>query len=325
MARILHNVPQANPVSTAHRSARDERMKTLIRVVEVWVPDADGYLLELADGLYGNAVDFGRFSRDMCFGKGEGLPGRVWEEARPIILKDLQGSYFRRRLAAKAAGLGSGVALPVYAGDTLKAVLVFFTDGGSADAGAIELWHNDPRVTTDLTLVDGYYGSASQDFAKASRDAYLNRGAGLPGLAWQRGGAVFMDGLAGNPKFLRAAEAGPAGISHGVALPCPVPGNDTYVLTFLSAFTTPIASRVESWVADGATHWPKRSFGHCESAGPLPAGQPATPGFEQEAVSAVFRSGVPAIRKGSAMSAGGLVALPVYSEGAVSEVTVLHF
>jgi hypothetical protein len=43
------------------------------------------------------------------------------------------------------------------------------------------------------------------------------------------------------------------------------------------------------------------------------------------AVSAVFRSGVPAIRKSSAMAAGGLVALPVYSEGTVGEVMVLHF
>lgn len=300
-------------------------MKTLIRVVEIWVPDADGYLLELAEGLYGNAVDFGRFSRNMCFGKGEGLPGRVWEEGRPIILKDLQGSYFRRRLAAKAAGLTSGVGLPIYSGDELKAVLVFFCGGDGPDAGAIELWHNDPRVSSDLTLVDGYYGSASSEFACASRDAYLNRGAGLPGLAWQRGSAVFMDGLAGNPKFLRAAEAGPAGMCHGAALPCPVPGRDTYVFALLSAYSTPIASRVESWTADGETQWPKRSYGHCESAGPLPAGQPATPGFEQEAVSAVFRTGVPTIRKSSAMAAGGLIAMPVYSEGTVGEVMVLHF
>jgi hypothetical protein len=134
-----------------------------------------------------------------------------------------------------------------------------------------------------------------------------------------------MNGLAGNPKFLRAAEAGPAGMSHGMALPCPVPGNDTYVLSFLSAYTTPIASRIESWTVDGATQWPKRSFGHCESAGPLPAGQPASPGIEQEAVTAVFHSGVPAIRKSSAMAAGGLVALPVYSDGEVGEVMVLHF
>ena len=71
-------------------------MKTFIRVVEVWVPDADGTLLEFGGGLYGNTRGFGAVSRRMCFGRGEGLPGQAWDQGRPIMLKQLDGSYFRR-------------------------------------------------------------------------------------------------------------------------------------------------------------------------------------------------------------------------------------
>ena len=80
-------------------------MKTLIQAAEVWVPDADGHLLEFGSGLYGGLVEFGAISRQMCFGRGEGLPGRAWDEGRPVLLKDLQGGYFQRAAAARRAGL----------------------------------------------------------------------------------------------------------------------------------------------------------------------------------------------------------------------------
>jgi len=76
-------------------------MNTLIQATEIWVPDAEGSLLEFGDGLYASAVEFGAISRSMCFGRAEGLPGRVWDEARPILLTDLQGGHFRRAAAAE--------------------------------------------------------------------------------------------------------------------------------------------------------------------------------------------------------------------------------
>ena len=47
-------------------------MNTLIKAAELWLPDADGQLLELTGGLYGAAAAFGFLSRGMCFGRGEG-------------------------------------------------------------------------------------------------------------------------------------------------------------------------------------------------------------------------------------------------------------
>jgi len=38
-------------------------------------------------------------------------PGRAWDTGHPIVLKDLEGSYFRRATAARAAGLTCGIAM----------------------------------------------------------------------------------------------------------------------------------------------------------------------------------------------------------------------
>jgi hypothetical protein len=52
--------------------------------------------------------------------------------------------------------LTCAVALPVFAGDLLKAVVVFLCGDGKVGAGAMELWHNDPAKFFEMKLVDGY-------------------------------------------------------------------------------------------------------------------------------------------------------------------------
>ena len=155
-------------------------MKTFIRVVEVWVPDAEHSLLEFGGGLYGSAARFGMASRSMCFGRGEGLPGRCWDESRPIVLTELDPSVFRRTEQARAEGLTCGIALPVFAGDVLKAVFVMFCGDDDEHAGAIELWRNDPRESREMTLDDGYYGTTADAFEFMSRRTSFHKGIGLP-------------------------------------------------------------------------------------------------------------------------------------------------
>ena len=304
-------------------------MKTFVQAVEIWVPDAEGLLLEFGDGLYGRASALGAVSRSMCFGRGEGLPGRVWEERRPIILKDLHDGYFRRSAAAKAARLTCAVALPVYLDDALKAVVVFFCGGDSPAAGAIELWRNDSRVTPDMMLVDGYYGATAAAFESASGETYLPRGAGLPGLAWQRQSSVFLNGLADSKKFVRAEEAAAAGIQRGLAIPCPVPTRENYALAFLSASETPFAQCIESWAPHGADHALQRAFGFSETTGALPVGEAlAMANGAGDAIAHAFASAVPQLqqRAGDASTElGGMLALPIVSDGEVADVVALYF
>lgn len=326
---------------------------TFIRVAEVWEPSADGALLELSGGLYGAAPAFGALSQGLCFGRAEGLPGHAWDEGRPILLERFENSFFRRTAAAQAAGLGCALALPVFvdapvaadamggqapsAQDRLSCVVVLLCGEAAVHQGAIELWHNDPRLSGDMALKQGYFGRDSQPLETLSRDAWLPRGAGLPGQAWQREAVVYMDALDGQARFLRAQTAAAAGIVRALALPCSGRGRESWVLSLLSSQTTPIARRVESWLPDG-TGLLQRAFGHCESAGALPSDGLSLPSGEAGGVigqaHAQGRAGVLADLSGApaalldgirSAGLGSMLALPVVVEGQVSEVLALYF
>ena len=315
-------------------------MNTFIRVAEVWVPDRERTLLEFGGGWYGAARRFGTVSRSLCFGRGEGLPGQAWEEGRPIVLKQFEGSYFRRADAAREAGYTCAIAVPVFMGELLTGVVMFFCGGTStqesAHDGAVELWRNNARVTSDMTLVDGYFGgTAAETFEPLTRDTFLPRGSGLPGMAWQRGAAVLIDDLGQTGKFIRADGATEVGINRGLAFPCSTPGTDAYVLALLSTTQTPIAKRIECWAPDESRNGLTRVFGFCETAGPLRSSEGGT--VLAGAIGKAFASGVPVINDDAATEPGGvgaaavaaglqsLVALPVVSDGAVSEVVTLYF
>ena len=256
-------------------------MNTFIRVAEVWAPSEDGSLLELRDGLFDAAPAFGASTRSLCFGRAEGLPGNAWEEGRPILLSRLEGTFFRRTAAARAAGLTCAMALPIFVGDRLTSVVVLLCgDEAQRDAsvGAIELWRNDPRVESDLRLADGYFGVTDPELEALTRDSFLPRGQGLPGLAWQREAAVFIENIGESRHFLRAQTAASAGIVRGLALPCSTRTHQTWVVSLLSSQQTPIARRIESWLPDESGQRLQRAFGFCERAGTLVAGaQSAAP------------------------------------------------
>ena len=82
--------------------------------------------LEFSDGLYGSLGEFRAASLGMRFGFDEGLPGKAWAAGHPVIVTTFEDSHFKRIAAARAAGLTCGVALPIFAGDFLLAVVVLF-------------------------------------------------------------------------------------------------------------------------------------------------------------------------------------------------------
>lgn len=312
-------------------------MKTFIRVVEVWVPSEDGSLLELAGGLFDEAPAYGAISRKLCFGRAEGLPGQAWDEGRPVLLRQLEGSIFRRTVAAQAAGLVCALALPIFVGETLTSVVVLLCGEPEAHVGAIELWRNDSRISPDLVLTEAYFGSTMPEVEELTRDGSLARGAGAPGLAWQREAAVFIDNVGDSHHFLRAQVAANAGIVRALALPCSTLRHETWVLSLLSSAGTPMARRIESWLPDATGSQLQRAFGFCELQGRLPA--------DGRAVLAGDTSGpaVRAWRSGTAQAATGpaaqdtlppdvalspfksVLAIPVTCGDGVSEVVVLHF
>ncbi len=244
---------------------------TFIKATEYWVPSSDRSLLEFGGGLYSPGSRMARISREMCFGRGEGLPGRAWETGAPVVLHAFEGSYFKRTAAAAADGLTCGIALPIFTGDYLSSVVVFFCGDDAEHAGAIEVWKNDPSRSKDMTLDDGHYGRTGDTFEFISRRTAFRPGTGLPGLAWLQRAPVFLPDLGRGSGFLRGDGAVKVGINRGFAIPCATPGRPQYVLAFLSALGTPIARRMEIWRPDFSGQALALQGGFCEWAGELGA------------------------------------------------------
>lgn len=317
-------------------------MKTFIRIAEVWTPTEDGASLELSSGLFPEASAFEAITRQMIFARGEGLPGRAWEAGHPLMMRELQGSYFKRAAAAKAIDLVCAVACPVFRGDALQCVVVLLMGGAASSVGSVELWRHDARVSSDMTLVEGYFGSGEQaaELEALTRDGWLPRGAGAPGLAWQKGETVCIGDIARSKRFLRREAALAIGIERALALPCCNRGTASWVLALLSAPGTPIARRVEVWSAPaGDTGALVRTAGFCETAGELPTGTGTVHALDTlGAVGTAWRTGVaqagaelphpdtPADTPSpKASGATAVLALPVLLDDVVNEVVALYF
>ena len=312
-------------------------MKAFIRVAEVWVPTKDCTQLQLLDGLYGPLGEFRAVSEQMRFGFDEGLPGKAWAARHPIILKKFENSYFKRTEAAKAVGLTCGVAMPVFAGDVLMAVVVFFCGDDDAHVGAIELWHNDPDKSFEMRLVDGYYGTADM-FEFNSRYTRFPRGFGLPGRVWKSNMPLIAKDLFRSTAFLRWQEATEIGINRGLGIPYPHASGQTWVMSFLSARDTPIARRFEIWIPNAAGDALVFQAGDCEQNTGLALDyQGAEVGAGEGAIGRAWLTGTPAVHAttaddpspaGRSAGAAGLTAMlavPIMAEQGLKAVVVWYF
>lgn len=121
---------------------------------EAWLASADGGRLERCPSwfsLRGDLGGFARFSADLSFVPGEGLPGMVWESGRPAWVNDLAElpSYIRME-EAREAGLRAGVAIPVLANQSIVAVLAFHCR---------ELGPEDERLTALIASATAQLGT----------------------------------------------------------------------------------------------------------------------------------------------------------------------
>ncbi|HJY20171.1 MAG TPA: PAS domain S-box protein [Chthoniobacterales bacterium] len=95
-----------------------------------WLPNKDRTALECDSVWAGSATDLKEFSavtEQMEFKRGVGLPGRVWKSKTPAWVEDITNDpNFPRAPAAKAAGLRTGVGIPILSGDKAIAMLEFF-------------------------------------------------------------------------------------------------------------------------------------------------------------------------------------------------------
>jgi hypothetical protein len=302
-------------------------MNTFIRIIELWLPDRSRTKLTFGGGMYGEFTAFQSASEAMQFEFDQGLPGKAWASRHPIILKEFSNSYFQRTEAAKAAGLTCGVALPVFAGDFLLAVLVLFCGDDADHVGAIELWHNDPKIAYGMKLVDGYFGTADM-FEFNARHTKFPPGYGLPGRTWKAKMPLLIKDLHNSKRFLRWEQATEIGINLGIGIPFETGSEETWVMTFLSAQNTPIARRFEIWIPNQSNDALVFQAGDCHSNADLDAIYAAKQIAKGEgSIGTAWRTGVPALSESlqsdvsvagaSAREAGmkSAVVLPVLKAG----------
>lgn len=279
-------------------------MKTLIRVTEIWVPNKARTHLEFFDGLYGDLIDFKGASESMHFGFDEGLPGKAWAARRPVILHRFDNSYFLRTEAAHKAGLTAGIALPIFAGDYLQAVIVFFIGDDADNVGGIEIWSNTPADSFDMGMDDGYYGTA-ESFEWTARHTKFRPGFGLPGVVWGSGMPVIMQDILSSKRSLRRDSDLKIGVSKGVGIPCSFDEQQTVVMTFLSALGTPIAHRFEIWAPQGDGKALGFVTGECDRAPEYAQSlKDAAIAPWEGAIGEAWRKGVPAVRSSLVQEAG---------------------
>ncbi|MDB5888962.1 MAG: hypothetical protein JWM03_1834 [Rhodocyclales bacterium] len=312
-------------------------MKTFIQATEIWAPSRDRSMLEFHAGLFGTHHDFRAVTQKMCFGYDEGLPGKAWALRHPIILNNLQNPLFRRRDVARTAELTCGVAIPVFAGDILLAVLVFFCGDDEDRVGAIELWHNDPAQSAEMGMVDGYFGFA-ESFQWVAQHTRFARGFGLPGTVWQSGMPEIMNDLGHANRFVRRDDARRVGINKGLGLPSPYEDGQNYVVAFLSALGTPIARRFEIWVPDQAGTGLRFQTGQCDNTPDLASDYDKAV-FERGVglLGTVLHTGMPAVDEfiasegsvvgASALKAGlaSMAAVPLLQAGRIKAVVAMYF
>jgi len=97
---------------------------------QAWIPQPDGKALLCSPTWYRRDSRFeklGRMSREMVILPGEGLPGAAFSSRQPVWVKDLsKAENCSRAPVAGEAGLKSGFAVPVLAGNQVMAVLEWY-------------------------------------------------------------------------------------------------------------------------------------------------------------------------------------------------------
>jgi hypothetical protein len=294
------------------------RRPSFLQAVEVWVPD--GQLLLRASGAYGRHAAFAEESAELTLAKGQGLPGAAFQSRRPEVWHEL-GPAFVRSASARLSGLDAAVALPLFRGNELTSIVVFFCGSREQTGGCIEVWA--PNDAGRLEHVDGYYGRLSE-FERVSRGLSFALGEGLPGMVWQRGLPHIEPDLAQSSVFVRAEAAREHGVRAGLGLPIYVNGAVADIALLLSTSDTPLAHAFEVYVVDDHGELVLDQSWYAEGFAQLADASPAVRGSVSNLPRTVLDQGIPratAIRNEGALFELGL-AVPIH-DGSLTRAVVL--
>ena len=262
--------------------------RSLIRAIEVWVPR--GHVLVQSSGVYGDR-ELARVSARSTFRRGEGLPGAAWSTERPLVWHDL-GVFFVRAEQARAAGVDVAMALPIFNGNALTAVIVFLMSKAYGSPGCLEIW--DAKADMRVLGHGGGHYCGCADFEKFSQLIQFPFGTGLPGGTYSAGKPLVMHDVRQSTTFIRAGLAARCGLRFGLGLPFRHGRSVQYVLTLVAGEERPFLQTVEHWEAGQGSEEPRLALRASSEAVAEPASREA-PG--EHLAADVLATGVPKVMR----------------------------
>lgn len=135
--RLLQQLTMDISESPDFFSALNSSLRTICRLTgwcygEAWIPASDGKAVECSPAWYrcsSKLDEFRRFSLDIKFTPGAGLPGRVWKSGKPEWIQDVSVAHkqiFLRAGIAKKCRLRACFGIPIKRNGEVLAVLAFF-------------------------------------------------------------------------------------------------------------------------------------------------------------------------------------------------------
>lgn len=219
---------------------------TLVRYVEVWLPNADGTRLRLAHAQFCGAkwVEDSK-TRVTAVAIGQGLAGKAWEHKSGTIKRQDSSGQLSELSTRCGEDLDAALAIPVFCKREIRGVAIL---GFGTAPGAAEIWARDDR---DELAVSAAHYSGLPSFEFISRYTRFPKGAGLPGGIWQKDAPILLNNPARSDSFIRSFGNDPADIGAAVGIPIGHEGGfPASVLLLLSATTAPLAATTEIWTCE---------------------------------------------------------------------------
>jgi hypothetical protein len=203
-------------------------------MMEVWSPNADSSALTWRSGFYGALQDAQSESVATRFKLGEGLPGRAWKTRLPELVTTLSlvSDNFVRHKVAKAAGLTTGIAIPIMLGVQVQSIVTLLSTSEMPFGQVMEIWipSDDDKV---LERKEGYYGKFGKFHDDGTTQTFA-RGEGLPGQVWESAMPQLIAPLDEKSGFARYQSARSAELSVAIGIPIIDGGRVTAVILLLS-------------------------------------------------------------------------------------------
>jgi len=155
--------------------------------VEVWHNRYNSHNeLKLSDGYYGQLERFEWLSRRLTIIHGRGLPGRAWDQNRPVLMNNLPSSNsFLRARNAEECGITSGLAIPFTYTDGEVQVVTFLSTLETPMARRFEIWM--PDLDDRYLLFKSGFCCQGSDLEQRYLDMAFVRGQSALGEVWLTG------------------------------------------------------------------------------------------------------------------------------------------